>query len=84
MFNTPTVHYSGATGGSGYTAPPAYKIEHTITNTFSSLMRPKGAISSQFLFFPLARFCEQSELDVFRDSYPEAGLFKAVRGRHLA
>lgn len=47
-------------------------------------MRPEGAYPSTLSFFPLARFCEQSELDVSRDSYPETSSFKAVRGELLA
>jgi hypothetical protein len=35
-------------------------------------------------FFPLARSCEQSELDVYRDFHPEGWFSKAVRGLYLA
>jgi hypothetical protein len=40
-------------------------------------MRPKGAYSAILSFFPLARSCEQRELDVNRDFYPELACFKA-------
>jgi hypothetical protein len=49
----------------------------TELNFLSLLMRPQGAYSAILSFFPLARSCEQRELDVNRDFYPELACFKA-------
>jgi len=43
-------------------------------------MRPQGAYPRPLSFFPLARSCEQSELDVYRDFHPKGWFSKAVRG----
>lgn len=47
-------------------------------------MRPEGAYTPTLSFFPHARSCERSELDVCPDFYHEMGIFKVVRGLLLA